>query len=167
MLSNSRASLRVISRVEVSLCHLADDALGSTGCGVGRCSRYLKSRLVLRVRQIYGLVKLSKKSAHVGVKRAGAASLSLRHAGHPDKFPLADSPWAAHVDRLGFHGELHFLPRFLGQSHQHRQPLAGRRARRFEAHLKNNSSVLQGPFAIRHVTASRQTKFPSAGFEGE
>lgn len=52
------------SRVEVSLCHFAEDALGSTGCGVGRCSRYLaESRLVLRAGQIYGLVKLSKKDA--------------------------------------------------------------------------------------------------------
>lgn len=145
MLSNSRASLRVISRVEVSLCHLADDALGSTGCGVGRCSRYLlESRLVLRVGQIYGLVKLSKKNALGGVEQAGSASLSPRHAGHANKFPVvADSPWTAHVDRLGFHGELHSFPRFLGQSHQHRQPLAGRRARRFEAHLNNNSSAFR------------------------
>jgi len=41
-LSNSRVSLKMISKVEVSLCHLAEDALGSTGCGVGRCSRYLE-----------------------------------------------------------------------------------------------------------------------------
>lgn len=145
MLSNSRASLRVISRVEVSLCHLADDALGSTGCGVGRCSRYLaESRLVLRVKQIYGLVKLSKRDALVGVKRGAPLRFPSVTRVTPINSPIvADSPRAAHVDRLGFHGELHAFPRFLGQLHQHRQPLAGRRARRFEAHLNNNSSVLR------------------------
>jgi len=56
---------------------------------------------------------------------------------------VAASPWTAHVDRLGFHGELHIFPRFPGQFHQHRQPLAGRRARRFKAHLNNNSFVLK------------------------
>jgi len=49
MLSSSRISFRVISRVEVSLCHLAEDALGSTGCGVGRCSRYLENHDWLNV----------------------------------------------------------------------------------------------------------------------
>lgn len=48
------------------------------------------------------------------------------------------SPRTVHVDRLGFHGELDLLPRLLRQSHQHQQPLAGRRARRFKAHLNNN-----------------------------
>lgn len=135
----------------MSLCHFAEDALGSTGCGVGRCSRYLaESRLVLRAGQIYGLVKLSKKDAlarrsQTRLRNGGRALLSFCHEGHADKFSVvaAISPWAAHVDRLGFHGELHFFPRFLGQFHQHRQPLAGRRARRLKAHLNNNSSVFR------------------------
>lgn len=146
MLSNSRASLRVISREVVSLCHLADDALGSTGCGVGKCSRYLEeSQLVLRVGQIYGVVKLSKKArARQSQTRASLGLFSVTRVTPINSPVVATSPWTAHVDRLGFHGELYFFPRFLGQFHQHRQPLAGRRAWRFKAHLNNNSSVFKG-----------------------
>lgn len=142
------------SRVEVSLCHLAEEALGSTGCGVGRCSRYLaESQLVLCVEQIYGLVKLSKKNARPRAHSHRSQTVTpmvgeLRSPSVTRVTPINSrswvaSPWAAHVDRLGFHGELHFFPRFLGQFHQHRQPLAGRRARCFKANLNNNSSVFK------------------------
>lgn len=148
---------------------------------VGVADIWRNRGLVLRVGQIYGLVKLSKKNepararprrSQKRLRRRGRAALTLCHAGHADKFPVvAALPWAAHVDRLGFHGELYFFPRFLGQFHQHRQPLAGRRARRFKAHLNNNSSV----FKVRdsHVTRVEQSEFflgglrEVAGFERE
>lgn len=102
-------------------------------------------RADLRPRKIVKEGRARPSESNAKLRNGGRALLSFCHEGHADKFSVvaAISPWAAHVDRLGFHGELHFFPRFLGQFHQHRQPLAGRRARRLKAHLNNNSSVFR------------------------
>lgn len=130
MPSSSRTSLRVTSKVEISLCHLADEALGSTGCGVSRCSRYLEN-----CDWFYALADLRTRKI---VKEIPAQLESKQRKFVRDCLinrwvPL--SPWAPHVDRLGFHGQLDFLAHFLRHLHQHGQPLAGCGPWRFEAHL--------------------------------